>query len=389
MNLSLLKPKNFIVLIFFILLNASAINLFAQDVPNDGGDDEPDPFPENNLACQHLCPEVTPNLNIQPQDIGGVYHYYVYDALYLYEVLSCLYQDWQMNGFPPPGDPDKCFLGIVTPGTTCSGIIPSCSTNIVIHIMQDIDLGLLPASVFPLEVSPGVTIQGSYELKNIDHTTGKSIGTRIYFPYLYEAGVENGVPFNYMYQPSMSCNQDFAYAFKLNDYARFFNICLYGPTTTLNDHRFTVVWRDGCNPNNITNILPTHEGMSGGIMVIGNECEVAYCEIYGFRSAGCFVRDMVNTMSGFVITPTTCYNHKEATGVFKFHNNYVHNNLNKGKGYGYGIYVANPANKYPCGNSPQLTEMAFITNNIFKNNQRNIVYSGKNVKVSIANNRYM
>ncbi|HNR21202.1 MAG TPA: T9SS type A sorting domain-containing protein, partial [Bacteroidia bacterium] len=172
-----------------------------------------------------------------------------------------------------------------------------------------------------------------------------------------------------------------------------FNICLYGPTTTLNDHRFTYVWRDGCNPNDATNILPTHEGMSGGIMVLGNECEVAYCEIYGFRAAGCMVRDMVKSNPGNDVSPQECWD-PDVAGNFYFHHNYVHNCIANGNAY--GLYVGSGRHEkyYPDPtnlnffNFYRPDEIAHIHNNIFSENKHDIDNSSGRISMFIYNNTF-
>ncbi|MBK7855817.1 MAG: hypothetical protein IPJ79_13825 [Bacteroidetes bacterium] len=192
------------------------------------------------------------------------------------------------------------------------------------------------------------------------------------------------MPRQYLYEPNASCNNDPAFVFKLNSGAAIKNVCLIGPKTDIKDWRWAFWFKNNCM-SGTGSLLPAHEGVVGGILISGNKCEVSGCEIYGFPSFGILVRDMLVPLTNHAFDWGQCYDIRNPNdkGTATIANNYIHNCM------AYGIYVSNPVYKYTSDKYPLPTEEAFITNNIFKNNQRNIVYSGITVKISIANNRYM
>lgn len=159
MNLKLLKPKNCIPFIILTLVISVANTLFAQENedPITHNEDETDLVPDySQMACQWTCPPVT---KVTPTFHG----FTVQSAVELYELLACLYQDWQVYGL---SNSHLCY-STTNPPPPCSNQTPTCTPNsIIINITPGYHIYLsdLPASVFPLEVPPGVTIQGNYNI---------------------------------------------------------------------------------------------------------------------------------------------------------------------------------------------------------------------------------
>lgn len=260
--------------------------------------------PFSNIQAQSLIPCVyhAPILHPSPAFINPVH-----DADELYKSLSYLY------------------------GNTCSNPV-----TVTIAKNFDIQLGDLNPDVFPLEIPMGVTLEGNFDLGLVTRD-GISYGTKIYFPWLYEYGMENTIPSFGCWSPIY--NDDFSSAFKMLDNAAIRQICLIGPRTDTKDWRFGEAigkYRDRCTGKG----LPPLEGLNSGILVSGNNCEVSYCEIYGFGHYGVQVRDIVSTNnSGGISTPTDCFDiNIDETGKFFFHHNYIHNC--KAYGYGYGLWVS-------------------------------------------------
>ena len=230
--------------------------------------------------------------------------------------------------------------------TWCAKNTPSCSNPQLIKIKPgfNLDLGSLDPAVFPLVVERGVEIRGDYELFNIVLDEGKSMGTRIFFPWLYEYGQENTVAD--LTHPSTDCDDDFGSAFKLLDHATITKICLYGPRTDTKDWRWGIQYGeylDYC----AYRVVPPREGINSGILVTGNACTVSYCEIYGFGHFGVQVRDMLFTnANGAITNPTDCYELSIEQGSFYFNHNYVHNC--KAYGFGYGLYISSGSGIVTC-----------------------------------------
>ena len=310
--------KNLISVILIVALNLCYEKTFSQDDDN--------PIPDEVLACSWQCPIVIEGL-VKPIPPNHIYT--VQNANELYEVLSCLYQDWQIQGLTNPYS--FCFPNS-NQFSFCSGTIPSCINPITIIIAPgyNIDFKTLTDAngnpiphVFPIEVPPGVTILGDYDIKDIQND-GTSYGTRIFFPYLYGGeGVESTCPPAALLSPSGTCNIDLAFVFKLNDGAKFKNICLVGPTNNMVDFRYLASFANNCT----NQPYPSREGMAGGVLVQGNNCEVAYCEIYGFPLGGLLLQNMIRTNMGRITTPSACYvkTDLDACGTFSFHNNLIYN----------------------------------------------------------------
>ncbi|MBK7855814.1 MAG: hypothetical protein IPJ79_13810 [Bacteroidetes bacterium] len=174
MNVKHLKPQNLIVLIVSILMHINAIALLAQEEPprNNGADYEPPPVVNNMAQCgangtNYNCPKVLQGLTKPAPPVPN--EYTVTNAQELYELLSCFYQDWQINGYPLNPDPNRCFTTLTQP-ISCSGIIPTCSTKITIRIAPGTDIdfrtGFTP-DIFPIEVVPGIEIIGTFDLGNV------------------------------------------------------------------------------------------------------------------------------------------------------------------------------------------------------------------------------
>lgn len=282
---------------------------------------------------------------------------------------------------------------------TCS----DAALTINIKSGYDIFLGDLPAYVFPLEIPKGVTLQGDFDLGSVTDE-GKSAGTRIFFPWMYEYGVENTVID--MTSVSAHCNNDYGAAFKMLDKSKISNICLVGPTTDIKD------WRYGDSPGHAyfdwcsdPKKFKPLEGMNSGIYVFGNNCEISYCEIYGFRHNGVQVRDMVENYGTSKFTAADCYDQQiDSAGRFYFHHNYVHNC--KGYGFGYGLWVSagstdacspnNATNSCSSANFPLAgffnslapEEIAHIHDNVFFENKHDIASSGNRTSLDIRQNTF-
>ncbi|MBK7855818.1 MAG: hypothetical protein IPJ79_13830 [Bacteroidetes bacterium] len=158
------------------MMHINAITLLAQEEPprNNGAEYEPPPVVNNMAQCgangtNYNCPKVLQGLTKPAPPVPN--EYTVTNAQELYELLSCFYQDWQVNGFPNPGDPNNCFTNILY-NTFCnaSNIIPTCSTRITINIAPGADIdfrtGFTP-DIFPIEVVPGIEIIGTFDLGNV------------------------------------------------------------------------------------------------------------------------------------------------------------------------------------------------------------------------------
>jgi hypothetical protein len=202
--------------ILFVVILLSSNSIFSQEKETVGNL----PNEEYSAGCLlYLCP---------PLHTSPAFLVTVNNADELYQTLSCIYRNYiiSLSSSPYPID---CYLS--DPPCTAGvppGYIPSCSTQVVIRIPTgvDVDLGDLDPSVFPLEVPPGVTIEGTYSLSNISSITHRSLGTRITFPYMYAHGAEPRVPYKYLTSLNPGCNLDPAFAFKLNDGAHITRVCL-------------------------------------------------------------------------------------------------------------------------------------------------------------------
>lgn len=277
----------------------------------------------------------------------------------------------------------------------------TCNSNIIIDILPpsgELHLSLLPAGIFPLEVPPGVCLRGNFEIGTI-LPDGTSYGTKVYFPYSYELGFAN-------YLPDVTCpcynlNENQAAIFKLYDGAKIQNLCLIGPKTDYKDWRYYQFTNrcPGTNP-------PLYEGLSSGILVVGNNCEVDHCEIYGFSLFGCFVRDMISLNGTTITTDPNCFDQTDpdAKGYFHFHHNYVHNC--KADGYAYGLYISSGGGDH-CALLPPGTQSCFsgawpdefynflrpeevaeVDNNIFCDNKHDIDCSSYRTSMHIHNNTF-
>lgn len=192
-----------------------------------------------------------------------------------------------------------------------------------------IDLGGLPPEVFPIEIPINTKLLGDYAFGNV---TGEPLseGTKIFYPYLFEYGLENDVPsFSTL---DFLCDDDYGSAFKMLENSKIFNICLYGPTPDVKDYRYGE-WLDKFWDLCSKTYLPPQEGINSGIEVQGNNCEIAYCEIFGFRHFAVQVIDMIKLLgSGF---HHNCVSDAVNTvGRFDLHHNYIHHN----KSAGYGLW---------------------------------------------------
>lgn len=201
------------------------------------------------------------------------------------------------------------------------GTVITFAPNVVI------DLGDIPPEQFPLIVKPNVTIQGDYDLFINPN------GTLITFPYMYQGGYDcdatnfsggNNGTTQKMYEDDGTVMPDalipigLLFVFKMFDNSSINNIRLKGPKSDLKDYRFNLLL-NSCDDKDI--LGSQLDGISSGIGVYGNNCEITNCEIYCFP------------FYGIERLPETVNN----KGDFYLHNNYLHNN--KGLGYGYGIYA--------------------------------------------------
>ncbi len=328
-------------------------------------------------------------------------------AQQLYETLSCIYLQYEKitRNDPHPA----CHIGFPSGCSSFpTGQLISCNNPLIIRIASGatIDLGDLPHDVFPLELSPGVVIEGDYDMFNINPLTGKSIGTRVIFPYLFEYGAEATTSLNNFNSsgPAAWCNEDIAAAFKLNDGCAIRKICLVGGNVNYKDNRFDRFW-DRCNAGVLTE---RQEGLSYGILVQGNRCEISYCEIYGFPQAAIQVRDIVSLDEDGNYYPwqsPDCFDEAaEYAGYVNIHHNYIHHN--KRRGFAYGIYVSagggkhcntpadlqgncvNPSNENNFYNFERPEEVAYIFNNIFLDNNQDVDGSGHRLSMVIENNTF-
>jgi hypothetical protein len=334
----------------------------------------------------------------------------IHNAVELYQTLTYLYLAWQYN--MPAGQSDY-----LNPSNGCAPLTDpgfahtfDCdpTDEIVLTIVDDIYLGdLNDPSIFPFEVPPGVTIEGTFNIAATTKFGSQSLGSRIYFPYLYENGGENTMlnPGDYHYDK----NEDQAAVFKLNDGCRITQICIVGPETDYHDARW-IKREDKCNPGSY---IEAREGLSSGIIVWGNKCRVDHCEIYGFPLFGTLVRDMVKLglpgQPEAIATTSPCYNDVGGAapnpyGEFEFDHNYIHHCI--GNGFAYGIYVsAGGGIPNPCSGPPQTCrysttpsnqffnfirpdEEAHIHDNIFWANTTDIDGSSARLSMNIENNSF-
>lgn len=406
MHLKSIKSKIKHLLCIVTLLTLTFVKAQAQeDEPPSHNEPEYEPYPQSNsTSCSgnspYLCPIIDQNITMP----GLTNIITVHDATELYNVLCCLNKDWWIS--LPLTDPKR---GCVTNLSSCSGtpgVIPSCTNPITIQIApgHDIDFNDLRDAagnkmphVFPLEVPPGVSIVGDYEVESV-MPNGQPYGTRIIFPFLYEDGKEPGIPQSEWYDGfSTSCNMDGAFVFKLNDGAKILKVRLEGPKPYMGDIRWQT-YRDSC-PTTPVYVDPA-EGMVGGILVFGNNCEVAYNEIFGFPHSGILVSDIVQAAGPLHITPPACFDYgNNSRGRLDVHHNYIHNC--KSDGYGYGIYVGYKGLAYSntnpyCQTTPKTTywnyeapdEEVFINNNIFEDNKADIDGSGGRLNLYITQNTF-
>lgn len=309
MFLKSIKPKAMHVLCLITALSLTFVKLHAQeDEPPSHNQPESDPYPQSNSpSCSGNSPYLCPITKQSPVFNSLT----VTNATELYELLSCLYQNYVVYG--PSQDFYDCYPNNPP---LCGTLIPSCTNPITIQIApgHDIDFNDLRDAagnkmphVFPLEVPPGVSIVGDYDISNV-MPDGRSYGTRIIFPFLYEGGKEPGIPQSEWYEGySASCNMDGAFVFKLNDGAKILNVCMQGPQPYAADIRWKTGYRDSCKwpPAYIDSV----EGMVGGILIFGNNCEVAYNEIFGFPHSGILVSDIVQAAGPLHITPPACFDY--------------------------------------------------------------------------------
>ena len=392
MYLKFVKPKIKHLLCIVTLLTLTFVKAQAQeDEPPTHNEPEYEPYPQNNSpSCSgnspYLCPIIKQGQLIP---IPANHTYIVHDATELYNVLSCLNEDWIYWGL---ANNQGCITTTPPPTHPCSGnpgVIPSCTTPITIQIApgHDIDFNDLRDAagnkmphVFPLEVPPGVSIVGDYDISNV-MPDGRSYGTRIIFPFLYEGGKEPGIPQSEWYEGySASCNMDGAFVFKLNDGAKILNVCMQGPQPYAADIRWKTGYRDSCKwpPAYIDPV----EGMVGGILIFGNNCEVAYNEIFGFPHSGILVSDIVQAAGPLHITPPACFDYgNDSRGRLDVHHNYIHNC--KSQGYGYGIYVGYR------GDACSPYEEVYITNNRFANNHYNTGKAKGKLNLVFDNNTFV
>lgn len=238
--------------------------------------------------------------------------------------------------------------------TNAKELVDNLKEYNILKIINDINLGELPPTFFPLVIPKNCQIIGNYDFFN------NSNGTTIYFPYLFKnhSSCKIDKLDNYLIYK--------AFAFDMKDSSVFSHIKLKGAKVDIKDWRYFSLICD-CKP--CTDDIDAKEGLSSGIFVSGKECLISDCEIFGFNYFGIeVVPDKLNK------------------GNFYCYNNYIHHNRHLG--YGYGIWLAGDRSTNlncivtnPCGatltkNSTDQDQNAFIKNCLFFKNKHDIAGSG-------------
>jgi hypothetical protein len=213
-----------------------------------------------------------------------------------------------------------------------ANIKAACDNPVTLYIDTDyINLGTLAPKDFPLIIPEGVTLIGTYNIFSVDSVKHKSKGTHIYFPYAFDRGLACSV--SSVINPSGDYNLGSAFRMDSCSYLR--HICLEGPKTDTKDFRFEGYsgYRNLCDT--INNYLP-HEGLSSGVLVVGDSSEVTDCEIFGFTFYGGETRDMIYNNGSYTGLP----------GTFLLEHNFIHNN--KAYGFGYGWWLSGGSGQNRC-----------------------------------------
>jgi len=203
----------------------------------------------------------------------------------------------------------------------------------VIGICGTINLGELDAYIdkFPLEIPEYVHLVGNYNFIE---------GSRIVFPWRFKNSRRCGSqnisadeaervkatdetddpslwPDLLMMGPSLE-----AFAFAMQRGSQFNNICLQGPKNDIKEE-FMYLWFDNvCPPYNR---FEPFEGLGGGILMRGDDCQLNNSEVYGFGTYNIHVRpENTSTISNVGI------------GTAQINNCLIHNS--KMYGWGYGIF---------------------------------------------------
>jgi hypothetical protein len=262
-----------------------------------------------------------------------------------------------------------------------------------IEICGTIYLGDLGPSDFPLEVPAFVTLQGDYDFVE---------GTRIVFPFRYKSGlkcdkqlrvsgsevIENETspdpasPENLIMQAS-----EHVFVFALQQGSQFNHICLQGPKPDIKEGYMN----EFINFSSFAHcVVPAKlqplEGLGGGIIMRGNNCQINFSEIYGFPTYNVHVRPEVTSTTSPV-----------GVGTAIIHNSFLHNT--KLNGYGYGIFGSgggggNCVNNTPCplgtandkeGNANQEPEVIEVTKTLFMENGKDADAAGHRYSFNVEN----
>lgn len=201
----------------------------------------------------------------------------------------------------------------VTTAVDLKNALAAATSGTTVHICGIINLGDLSQEDLPLDIKPGVTLAGDYDMYTNPY------GSLVTVPYQFKDG--RSCRYGYVNQNGFLNNKATGFAFDMYTGSTIRGIRLQGPSTAVKDWRYLPLTAN-CEPA----ITPV-EGMMSGICARYTGCTVDRCEIYGFGHFAVLV-DI-----------------RENDTEFHSTRNFVHHN--KRLGFGYGIWVTGKSND-PC-----------------------------------------
>ncbi|MBL7985074.1 MAG: hypothetical protein JNM91_08755, partial [Flavobacteriales bacterium] len=165
--------------------------------------------------------------------------------------------------------PLPCSLqGAVTTAVDLKNALAAASPGTTVYICGTINLGDLSQEDLPLDIKPGVTLAGNYDMYTNPY------GSLVTVPYQFKDG--RSCRYGYVNQNGFLNNKATGFAFDMYTGSTIKGIRLQGPSTTVKDWRYLPL-----EANCVPNIAPV-EGMMSGICARYTDCLVEDCEIYGF-----------------------------------------------------------------------------------------------------------
>lgn len=207
------------------------------------------------------------------------------------------------------------------------------ASPITVYVCGTINLGEIDPTVhpFPWEIPQYVHLVGNNDFIS---------GSRIVFPWRYrntrrcgsqiigDDEVERVLATDETDDPSLwpdllMMGPSFeAFAFAMQRGSQFNNICLQGPKNDIKEEFMYLWFNDVCPPHNRFEAL---EGLGGGILMRGDDCQLNNSEVYGFGTYDVHIRPENTSTSSPV-----------GIGTAQINNCLIHNS--KMYGWGYGIF---------------------------------------------------